>query len=128
MKTRCLAVLSLLIAVILFSIACKKSTTPPAPETEIDPPVELPKDTSEVPFPQTVIPPCSYAPDSGDTLICDNPVSGQFYIVSPVNNPGNGKSLSCPIGMKIDSTTGAINVTKSESGLRYMIGFIKEGT
>lgn len=125
MKTKLLAVLGLFFAIIVLSIACRKSTTP---ETEIDPPVELPKDSSEVPFPQTIIPPCDYAPSYHDTLICDNPLNGQDYIISPVNNPGNGKYLSWPIGMKIDSTTGAINVTKSESGLRYIIGFIKEGT
>jgi hypothetical protein len=50
----------------------------------------------------------------------------QDYIITPVNSPGTGKYLAWPIGMKIDSTTGAINVSKSESGLRYMIGFVKQ--
>lgn len=125
MKTRLLAVPVLLFAVIVLAIACRKSTTP---DSEIDPPVELLKDSSKVPFPQTMIPPCTYSPNYGDTLICGSPVNGQDYIVSPINNPGNGKYYSWPVGLKIDSTTGSINATKSESGLRYIIGFIKNGT
>lgn len=124
MKTRLLTVLGFSFAVAMMLVACRKSGT----STEIDPPVDLSKDTSIVQFPQTMNLTCPYAPDYGDTLICANPDNGQDYIISPVNNPGVGKYLSWPIGMKIDSTTGAINVTKSEPGLRYMVGFIRDGT
>jgi len=124
MKTRFLAVPVLLFAVIVLAIACRKST----PE-EIDIKVEeLWKDSSKVPFPQNINPNCSNAPVYEDTVICDKTGNGPDYIVSPLNNPGNGKYYSWPLGMKIDSTTGAINVTKSESGLRYIIGFVKQGT
>ena len=71
---------------------------------------------------------CPYAPDYGDTLICSPKGNGQDVIVSPINNPGAGKFLTWPMGMMIDSITGAINISQSEPGLRYMIGFIKQGT
>lgn len=128
MKTKFVTAAGVFFSLIFILVACKKSTTSNDPDTEIDPPVELPKDTSKVPFPQTIIPACSYAPYYGDTLICAKPIDGQDYIVSPVNNPGAGKYMAWPIGMMIDSTTGAINVTKSETGLRYIIGFVKNGT
>lgn len=83
---------------------------------------------SEAPYPQAPVTGCSYAPNYGDTIIYPQPTTGQDYIVSPINNPGPGKYLSWPIGMVIDSITGAINVTKSETGLKYAIGFVKEGT
>jgi len=125
MKTKLISVPVLVFALIVLTIACNKSNTP---ETETDPPVKLPKDTSKIAFPQTINTNCPYAPDYGDTLLCDKAGMGPDYIVSPINNPGDGKYYSWPLGMKIDSFTGAINVTKSESGLRYIIGFVKAGT
>ena len=71
---------------------------------------------------------CSYSPDYGDTLIYPQPTTTQDYIVVPINNPGTGRYFSWPEGMVIDSATGAINITKSETGERYAIGFVKEGT
>jgi len=81
-----------------------------------------------VPFPLTPVTGCSYSPNYGDTIIYPQPNNGQDYIVTPINNPGAGKYLSWPIGMVIDSTTGAINVTQSETGMKYAIGFVKNGT
>lgn len=80
-----------------------------------------------VPFPETGITGCSYAPNYGDSIVYPQPTN-QDYIVFPVNNPGPGKYFSWPVGMVIDSVTGAINLTKSETGERYMIGFVKDGT
>jgi hypothetical protein len=71
---------------------------------------------------------CSALPIYGDTIIFPQPVSGPDYIVTPVNNPGPGKYLSWPVGMVIDSTTGAIDLTASETGLKYAIGFVPSGT
>jgi hypothetical protein len=71
---------------------------------------------------------CSALPIYGDSIIFPQPVSGSDYIVAPVNNPGPGKYLSWPVGMVIDSTTGAIDLTASETGLKYAIGFVKSGT
>ena len=81
-----------------------------------------------VPYPMSPVTGCSYAPDYGDSIIYPQPTAGPDYIVKPINNPGVGKYFSWPIGMVIDSSTGAINVSKSETGLRYDIGFVKAGT
>jgi hypothetical protein len=71
---------------------------------------------------------CSFLPIYGDTIIYPQPVSGQDYIFNVVNSPGTGKYFAWPQGMVIDPNTGAINVTKSETGLKYAIGFVKDGT
>jgi hypothetical protein len=91
-------------------------------------------DTTQVtpPFPVTtpvVTSACSFAPIYGDTIIFPQPTSGgQDYIYNVVNNPGAGKYFAWPQGMVIDPNTGAINMTKSETGLKYAIGFVKDGT
>ena len=71
---------------------------------------------------------CSALPIYGDTIIYPQPASGQDYIFNVVNSPGTGKYFAWPQGMMIDANTGAINVTKSETGLKYAIGFVKDGT
>jgi hypothetical protein len=81
-----------------------------------------------VPYPQSPVTGCSYAPDYGDSIIYPQPTNGPDYVVSPVNNPGTGKYFSWPGGMVIDSLSGAINVTKSQTGQRYDIGFVKTGS
>ncbi|HEY4290335.1 MAG TPA: hypothetical protein VGN00_24715 [Puia sp.] len=86
-----------------------------------------------VPFPETVAtappaPSCPISPIYGDTIIYPQPTGGADYIVNPVNNPGSGKYFSWPVGMVLDANTGAINVTKSETGLKYAIGFVRSGT
>ncbi len=48
------------------------------------------------------------------------------YIVKPVTAQ-SGKYGSYPVGMIISSSTGAINVTKSETGLKYRVWFVKTG-
>lgn len=71
---------------------------------------------------------CSFAPIYGDTIIFPQPANGQDYIFNVVNSPGTGKYFAWPQGMVIDSSTGAINLTKSETGLKYAIGFVRAGT
>jgi hypothetical protein len=80
-----------------------------------------------VPYPQTINTHCQGAPDYGDSIIFTQPASGD-YIVKPINNPDTGKYFSWPTGMAIDQNTGAIDVSKSEGGLRYSIGYVKKGT
>lgn len=65
---------------------------------------------------------CPDGPKYKDSVIYIESKSGN-YIVRPINNPGAGKYYSWPQGMVLDSVTGSINVTKSETGLRYKIGF-----
>lgn len=62
----------------------------------------------------------------GDSIFYLNNQSGD-YIVSPTVQK-RGTYIGFPEGVEIDDNTGAINVSKSESGLRYKISFIPEGT
>lgn len=111
----------------------KTTTTPP-----IDTVINKPDTTHPLPpAPIPVIaetpnaapaPGCPVLPIYGDTIIYPQPTNGGDYIFNPVNNPGPGKYMSWPQGMIIDPNTGAINVTKSETGLKYAIGFVKNGT
>jgi hypothetical protein len=89
------------------------------------PPAPMPQPSPSAPQNQNV---CSALPIYGDTIVFTQPVTGSDYIVTPVNNPGPGKYLSWPVGMVIDSTTGAIDLTASETGLKYAIGFVPSGT
>ena len=117
--------------------ACRKSTT----EVISQPPAVSPKDTipavvvktdtasaKQTPFPQAPVTGCSYDPSYGDSIIFPQPVTNTDYIVSPVNNPPAGKYYAWPVGMVIDSVTGAIDVTQSQTGMRYAIGFVKSGS
>lgn len=50
------------------------------------------------------------------------------YIVGPTEVRANGEYIGFPEGVEIDPKTGAINVSKSETGLRYRISFIDNTT
>jgi hypothetical protein len=85
-------------------------TTPPADSTETN---------TEV----------TCGPNYGDSVLCYQLLSsGADYKISPLNNPGKGRYLAQPEGLIIDNNTGEINVTKSESGLAFKVGFIAEGS
>ncbi|HLI92544.1 MAG TPA: hypothetical protein VKU83_02995, partial [Puia sp.] len=102
------------------------------------PPVVLITDSQAMPppvppaaaMPQQQAPPlsCPALPIYGDTIVYPQPANGGDYIISPINNPGAGTYLSWPAGMVMDSTTGAIDLTASETGLKYMIGYVRSGT
>jgi len=134
MKKEFFSGLPALLFLIVLSFACSKSiTTDPIipPQLKGGDSIRLirPLRTiKKIPYPFVRVTGCPYAPDYGDTLIYPQPTNGQDYIVSPVNNPGVGKYFSWPEGMVIDSTTGAINVTQSETGEKFDIGFVKNGT
>lgn len=81
-----------------------------------------------VPFPQSPLMGCSNNPNYGDSIVYPQPTNGQDDIIHPVNNPGAGKYLSWPAGLLIDSLTGAIDLTTSEAGQKYAIGFVEKGT
>lgn len=96
---------------------------------------KVPVDTSKVlpPYPSSSAsappaPSCPLAPIYGDTIIFTQPTNGADYIVNPVNNPGQGKYFAWPQGMVIDVNTGAIDLTKSETGMKYAIGFVPKGS
>jgi hypothetical protein len=142
-------------AILLFLASCRKTETDPetvlgtksAPvhqgagsDSSAHPPVVLITDTSKLPPPVQPKAPlpqqqaaqqsssCPSLPIYGDTIIYPQPTNGSDYVVNPVNNPGAGKFLSWPVGMVQDSVTGAIDVTASETGMKYIIGFVKSGT
>jgi len=72
-------------------------------------------------------PTCPVLPIYGDTLIFTQPTGGD-YIVNPVNSPGQGKFFAWPVGLDIDQNTGSIDLTQSQTGMRYVLGFVKTGT
>ncbi len=80
-----------------------------------------------VAYPKRRITNCPGGPDYGDSVIFVQPSSSD-YIIVPRNQPAPGTYFAWPGGMVIDKHTGSINVTKSEMGLRYNIGYVKEGT
>lgn len=60
-----------------------------------------------------------YALSYGDSILYLRPSAGD-YIVNPVSTrPGTYSGF--PDGIEIDDNTGAINISKSETGLRYRI-------
>lgn len=80
-------------------------------------------------FPSTFNFNCTESPLYEDTILCAKwRGPNNDYIVKPLNRPPKGKYYSWPSGLQIDVNTGAINVTQSEGGLQYLIGFVKEGT
>jgi hypothetical protein len=133
MKNKQLTGLLPIFFLVFITYACRKTIIENAPQ-----PIPNPQDTAQeialdtayhpIPYPQNFLTGCIYSPDYGDTIIFPKPTTTQDFIVSPINKPGLGRYLSWPEGMVIDTTTGAINITKSASGQKYAIGFVKRGT
>jgi hypothetical protein len=72
---------------------------------------------------------CPGGPDYGDSVITSSATQGgQDYIIKPVNSPAQGRYFSWPAGLVINDTTGAINITRSETGQRYYIGYVQNNT
>jgi hypothetical protein len=129
-----------LIPAMLSLLACQKSLTTNAPRPHvydsiatIDSSAKSPAVDTPVrpPFPQTMpsaVNACPALPIYGDSLVYMQPTAGQDAFLTPVNNPGNGKYYSWPAGMDIDNNTGAIDLSKSETGMKYVIGFVPAGT
>jgi len=82
-----------------------------------------------IPYPLTALQECSDAPNYGDSIVFTQPANTTDYFVYPLTNQDlSGTYLSWPQGLVIDSKTGAIDLTKSETGQRYSVGFVKSGT
>ncbi|WP_127129682.1 hypothetical protein [Pseudoflavitalea rhizosphaerae] len=120
MKTRLFAVISLTtVLLIIIVVGCNKELvrdrlTGSLPETATARPVFNSNCTG---------------PDYGTALVCPKwKGPGNDYIISPLNNPGAGTYFAMPQGLVIDSATGSINISKSETGARYLVGFVKEGS
>jgi hypothetical protein len=130
MKTQLTVIKAIIFFAFIFVFSCRKSVISEitTPVGELDTLV-LPKVDSIVPIPQTGIIQCLSGPNYGDSIIFPQPTNpGQDFIISTVNNPGVGTYLSWPQGMVIDKNTGSINVSKSETGIRFTVGFIKSGS
>jgi len=107
---------------IVLILSCHKSVT--------DNPLQ-PKDlttTKQAPLPQESKIQCDLGLTYGDSIVYQQPTTGTDFFISPVNNPGSGRYLSWPEGLSIDSTNGTIDISKSITGQRYLIGFIKSET
>jgi hypothetical protein len=61
-----------------------------------------------------------------DSIFFLNPLISD-YVINPVKTQ-NGEYIGFPEGIDIDTKTGEINISKSETGLRYRITFIPDGT
>lgn len=70
--------------------------------------------------------PGSYNLSYGDSVIYLKNTGGD-HIVSPVT-PMTGTYEAFPDGIELDESTGAINVSESETGLRYRITFTPAGS
>jgi hypothetical protein len=65
----------------------------------------------------------------GDTIFYLHPgINNVNNIIAPKNFTKAGKFYGFPKGIELDSITGKINLTESESGLRYKILFVPKGT
>jgi hypothetical protein len=121
MKSKlCFSLLLLPFVLLFVFVACNKADHSNTAEDSADPSINTSTFTTTTTL-------CANAPNYGDSIIYLQPVNGQ-YTVQPVNNSGiKGTYVSWPEGLDINNNTGVINVTKSETGVRYKIGFIKKG-
>ena len=86
--------------------------------------VSCKKENNSNPTPPIVTPGLSIS--YGDSIFYLNAQAAD-YAISPVKSQP-GEYIGFPDGIDIDTKTGEINVTKSETGLRYRITFIPDGT
>jgi hypothetical protein len=114
-----------------FFTACKKTADPAiANSTEVSPHDSALNVNSNpvVPYPEIPLAECTNAPNYGDSIVYTQPSTSDFYVY-PVGNQGQqGTYLSWPGGLVINSQTGVIDLTQSETGARYSLGFVKRGT
>jgi hypothetical protein len=131
MKTKILVFL----LVLLYS--CKKDpvTTPASPVPQHrsnaaapDSTTAAASDTANTPAYPTTARSCNFLSIYGDTIVYPQPSSDGDDVLTPVNDPGPGHYFAWPAGMVIDRNTGVIDLTQSQTGLKYAVGFVKAGT
>jgi hypothetical protein len=122
--------LFLMITVACFT-SCKKAVEQPGSSPDV---IVQHDSTSHVintttnPYPVTPVQECIYAPNYGDSIVYPQP-SATFFYVYPQNTHGiQGTYLSWPGGLVMDPKTGAINLTLSQTGQRYDVAFVQNGT
>jgi hypothetical protein len=84
--------------------------------------------TTQHPYPITPVQECIYSPNYGDSIVYPQPASGNFYVYPQNTNGMKGTYFSWPAGLVLDSNTGAINLTLSQTGQRYDMAFVQYGT
>src|SRR5262249_21225867 len=70
---------------------------------------------------------CPVVPLYGDTLVFPQPTTGEDTI-APVNSPGPGQYFAWPAGIVLNQQTGVVDLTHSQAGMRYAIGFLPAAT
>lgn len=116
----------------VFALSCRKNGVESTP---VNPPFIVPAAplqsppnlTGFQPFPEEYSMNCSGSPIYGDTVIFAVGNGSSDYMLSPVNNPGPGFYYSWPFGLMLNDSTGTIDVTKSETGIRYYIEYVRNG-
>lgn len=109
---------------LLVSVACNKGDRH---SEEEDQPEEEVLNASTLLSNSTTL--CPNAPNYGDTILFTQPKNGGDFFADPKNNTGvQGTYLSWPEGLKLNKNSGTINLSQSESGVRYNIAFVKKGT
>jgi hypothetical protein len=101
----CFRISIFILGLLVFFCSCKK-------DNSSNPPTPPPNSNFELSY--------------GDSVFYLNNQSSD-YLVNPVETKA-GVFSGFPDGLDIDSKTGQINVTKSETGLRYRVSFVPEGT
>jgi hypothetical protein len=72
---------------------------------------------------------CPHAPNYGDSVVYTRPKNGGDFFLDPINNIGiEGTYISYPEGLRLNRNSGVINLSQSETGVRYNIAFIKKGS
>jgi hypothetical protein len=104
-----------LFTLLLVIFACSKS--------------KITQEAKSIPFPEQLeLNNCINAPDYGSAVICPSYRGpNNDHKIKPKNDPGPGLYYAWPAGLAINQTTGEINVTQSETGARYIIGFVRTG-
>lgn len=87
-------------------------------------------ESKPIPFPENLrINSCVSAPDYGKDIICPKwRGPNNDYKVKLKHNLGAGTYYAWPAGLVINPTTGEINVSQSETGAKYIVGFVKAGS
>lgn len=115
MSARFSIILLVCIVCVLFSCHKDKSSIPQTVK-----PVDV--DTTKPPVTPPIVPPVIVPAGSlfSDSILYVNNLDD--YSVLPINTKAGTYSCA-PDGLKIEETTGAINVNKSETGLKYLVTF-----
>ncbi len=132
MKKAISALLSVFLCLAISISSCEKAdisavtaNPPTSPGSDSTVAVAIQK---KAPFPELATLGCEYTPSYGDSVLYQQPTTGQDYLVAPTTSGQSGTYFSWPDGLVMNSSTGIINVTQSQNGLRYNIGFVKTST